>query len=209
MGYLRRIKRWNQKAGGLFLPEELAVQERTSFRERVKLAEGCLAIYEYPAADDGTPIREKGRCLVLEENLIVNVGRASLAALQRGTYDGGGAFGTLDLGKLAVGNGSGGGGTLPLPADTALANELTGPAPLAPPAVILRPSLIATLPPPGPPFMSNLWTGQIGTADLNGYALDEAGLVCLDDVTLFSFRTFAAQTKAAGFVMEFRWTILF
>jgi hypothetical protein len=207
MGYKRRIQRWNQKAGGLFLPEELAVHERACFREKVRLAEGCLAIYEFPAKDDGTPLREKGRCLVLQDNLIVNLGRASLAALQRGTFDGGVSFGVMDLGYLAVGNGSGGGGIVPTPTDSGLAADLTGP--LAPPAVIVRPSLICTLPPPGPPYMANLWSAQIGTAELNGYAIDEAGLFCLDNLTLFSYRTFAAQTKAAGFVMEFRWTILF
>jgi hypothetical protein len=208
MGFKRRLQKWNQKAGGLFLPEELAVQEKACFRERVRLAEGCLAVYEYPAKDDGTPLREKGRCLVLQENLIVNLGRASLAALQRGTFDGGGAFGTMDLGYLGIGNGSGGGGTVPAPGNTAMTAELTG-AGVPGPGGIVRPSVVCTTPPPGPPYMTNLWSAQIGTAELNGFSLDEAALFCLDNATMFSFRTFTAQAKAAGFVMEFRWTIIF
>lgn len=206
----RRFLNWNQdKARGLFHREELAVQGKVRLRDKVKLAEGVLAIYEYPVQDDGTPLREKGRCLHLESNLIVNLGRASLAALNRGTIDGGVAFGVYDLGYLAVGDGSGGGGTTPQPGDSGLANELTGPPPLTPPAIILRPLLSVTTPPPGPVFMTNLWSAQLGTGDLNGYAIDEAGLFCLDNTTLFSYRTFAAQTKSAGFAMEFRWTIIF
>jgi hypothetical protein len=207
MNYMRRLLRWNrEKARNLFYPEELAVAKKLSFRERVPIAEGCLGIYSYPCDDDGVPIREKGRCLVFDSNLIVNAGRASLAALQRGTYDGGVAFGVYDLGYLAVGNGSGSGGVTPQPTDPSLAAELTGAT--APPGVIVRPSLSCTTPPPGPPFLVNLWSAQIGPSELNGYNIDEAALYCLDTVTMFSYRTFAAQAKSAGITFEFRWSIL-
>jgi hypothetical protein len=202
MGFKRRLTRWNQKAGGLFLPEEMAVYEKLCFREHVKMAEGFLAIYEFPVDDSGTPLREKGRCLLMQDNLIVNGGRASLASLQRGTLDGGGAFGVLDLGYGAVGNGSGGGAITPQPTDTALAAELTN-------GVIPRPLLSVSTPPPGPPFLVNLWSFQIGTAQLNGFAIDEASMFCLNSLTMFNYRTFAGQTKSSGFTMEFRFSTIF
>lgn len=207
MGYLRRLRRWNQKAGGLFLPEELAVHEKMCFRENVRMAEGFLAIYEFPVDDSGTPLREKGRCLLMQDNLIVNSGRASLASLQRGTLDGGGAFGVFDLGYGAVGNGSSGGSITPQPTDTGLASELTGAT--APPGVIVRPALSVATPPPGPPFLVNLWSFQIGTTQLNGSTIDEAGMFCLDNITFFNYRTFAGQAKSSGFAMEFRFSTIF
>lgn len=212
MGLFKKLIQWNKTSGGLYYPEELALQAARSFREKVKMVDGVLAIYEFPAADDGSPVREKGRCLFADGNLIVNLGRGACASSQRLTAD---TIppGTYDLGYLGVGNGSGGGATTPQPGDIAMANELTGsalvPAPVPATALILRPLLTVTTPPPGPPYMSNLWTGQIGTADLNTYVIDEAALWCRDNTTLFSYRTFAGQTKSAGFVMEFRWTILF
>ena len=189
------------------MPEELAVYEKLCFRERVKMAEGFLAIYEFPVDENGTPLREKGRCLLMQDNLIVNGGRASLASLQRGTLDGGIAFGVLDLGYGAVGNGSAGGAVTPQPTDTALAAELTGAT--TPPGVILRPLLSVSTPPPGPPFLVNLWSFQIGTAQLNGYAIDEFAMFCLDNSTMFNYRTFTAQTKGSGFTMEFRCSTIF
>lgn len=210
MSYLRRLLNWGQDKGrNLFHREELAVASTLRLRDRVKVAEGILSLYEYPCDDKGAPIREKGRCRLVEKNLIVNTGRASLAALNRGTFDGGVAFGVYDFGYLAVGDGSGGGGTTPQPTDTALANELTGPAPLAPPAVILRPLLTCTTPPPGPPYLTNLWSAQIGPAELNGYTLDEAALICLDNITMGTYRTFPGQAKAAGVAFEFRWVLVF
>lgn len=205
-----KLKLWNLKSGNLFHDEELGVLHRSSFREKTKLAEGMLSIYEYPADDSGSPIREKGRCMHCSmENLIVNVGRAALASLQRHTIDGGTAGGTYDLGYLAVGTGSTGGVTVPLPGDTGLATEATDPVGGPVVSGVPRPALTVATPPPGPPYVTNLWTGQLGTADLNGSAIDEAGLFCLDDTTLFAYRTFAAQTKSAGFIMEFRWSIIF
>ena len=200
---------WNQTPGGLFFPEERAIHQLVCFRERYHFADGVLAIYEYPADDDGSPIRKKGRCLMCGPNLIVNSGRAATRALNSDTADGGVAAGVFDLGYLAVGVGSGGGAVSPLPGDIALATESTDP--VAGPVVsgVPRPLMSVTTPPPGPPFMTNLWTGQIGATDLNGLSIDEAGIFCLDDSTLFCYRTFAAQAKSAGFVMEFRWSIIF
>ena len=209
MGNFRKLIRWNTTAGGLFYPEELAVMERMSLRDKCHVADGSLAIYEFPADDLGQPIREKGRLLCLGDNLIVNWGRHALAYLQRHTavegavYPGvGGGAGIHDLGYLAVGDGSGGGAVVPQPTDTALASELTG-------GPVPRPLLSVTTPPPGPPYMVNLWSGQIGTSQLNGETINEAAMFCLDDSTMFNYRTFANQAKSAGFVMEFRWTIIF
>jgi len=206
-----KITKWNKSAGGIFFPEELDLIEKYTMeladKEKVQ---GILGIYEFPADDDGTPIREKGRCLVAGKNLIVNSGRGALASMHRATAASLAVVGTYDLGYLAVGSGSvGGAGHTPLPADTSLQTEDTDPVSGPVVSGVPRPTLQVSTPPPGPPFVTNLWTAQIGTTQLNGTAIDEAGLYCLDDTTLFSYRTFAAQTKAAGFVLEFRWSVLF
>ncbi len=170
--------------------------------------QGILGIYEFPADDDGSPIYEKGRPLEIGNNLIVNAGRAALASLQRATVASITATGVFDLGYLAVGSGSSGGTTTPLPTDTGLASEDTDPVGGPVVSGVPRPLLSVSTPAPTP-FTVNLWTAQIASTQLNGVDIDEAGLFCLDDSTLFSYRTFAAQTKSSGFVMEFRWSILF
>jgi hypothetical protein len=180
---------------------ELADQQKTR---------GFLSILSIPVDDSGILIREKAMVVDAGKNLIVNLGRAALASMNRATAAGLPVVGIFDLGELAVGNGSGGGaGHIPQPTDIALVAESTDP--IGGPVVsgVPRPILQVTTPPPGPPFITNLWTAQIGTTQLNGVAIDEAALFCLDDTTMFSYRTFTAQTKAAGFVMEFRWSILF
>lgn len=205
---IKKLRLWNAGGGGLFHDEELGVMERSAFRENVRIGDGLLSLYEYPADDSGAKIHEQGRCLFCcFENLIVNAGRTALAALQRHTIDGAGAAGTYDLGYLGVGDGSLGGATVPLPADTVMASELTDPVGGPVVSGVPRPTLTVSTPPPG--AMTNLWTGQIGTADLNGSSIDEAALWCLDDSTMFSYRTFGAQAKTSGFVMEFRWSIIF
>lgn len=207
MSTFKKMMSWVQSAGGLYHPEEVAVH--AAAKERYAVCDGLLAIYEYPADDNGNPIRSKGRCLDLGPNLIVNTGRAASRALNSHTADGATAAGVYDLGLLAVGTGSTGGATAPVSGDTSLATEATDPVGGPVVSGVPRPTMTATTPPPGPPFLSNLWSAQIGTGELNGSAIDEAGIYCLDDTTLFSYRTFAAQTKSAGFVMEFRWTIIF
>jgi hypothetical protein len=207
---IRKLRIWNADGGNLFHDEELGVIHRSSFRERTKIGEGMVSLYKYPGDDDGSPIREKGECLFCcFDNLIVNTGRAALAALQRHTIDGATAGGTLDLGYLGVGVGSVGGATVPLPGDTSMATESTDPVGGPVVSGVPRPTLSVATPPPGPPYMTNLWTGQIGTADLNGLSIDEAALWCLDDSTMFAYRTFGAQAKTSGFVLEFRWSIIF
>lgn len=207
MSQYKRIMRWNQSQGGLYYPEEVAAH--AAMTERHAICDGLLSIYEYPADDDGNPVRSKGRCLDIGKNLIVNTGRAATRALNSHTADGATAAGVFDLGLLAVGVGSTGGATIPVAGDTALNTESTDP--VAGPVVsgVPRPTMTATTPPPGPPFLSNLWAAQIGTTELNGLLIDEAGIYCLDDSTLYSFRTFAAQTKSSGFILEFRWSLIF
>jgi hypothetical protein len=117
--------------------------------------------------------------------------------------------GVFDLGELAVGDGSSGGTVTPQPGDTGLSTEQTDPQGGPVVSGVPRPTMTVTTPPPGPPFLTNLWTAQIGTSQLNGITIDEAGIFCLDDSTLFARRTFTGQTKASGFVMEFRWSILY
>lgn len=207
----RKLIKWNQKAGGLYFPEELELFEKISYGlcDGINI-KGALSIYEFPADDNGGAIRSKGRCLASGKNLIVNTGRASLASLQRTTAASIITAGVFDLGLLAVGTGSGGGsGHTPVPTDTALQNEVTDPVGGPVVSGVTRPTLQVSTPPPGPPFTTNLWTAQIGTTQLNGESIDEAALFCLDDSIMFSYRTFAAQTKASGFVHEYRWTILF
>lgn len=191
---------WKQSAGGLFYPEE--IKKLVELKDRAKKADGVLGIFEMPVDEAGQPIRSQARCLSLGENLIVNVGRESLRQLQSHTTEVNGASGTKDLGFLAVGDGSAGGSTVPQPGDTGLISELTT-------GGFVRPQLSVTVPPPGPPFTVNLWSAQIGTTELNGETINEAALFSLDNTTMFSFRTFANQVKSSGFVMEFRWSILF
>jgi hypothetical protein len=208
----KKLLQWNRSSGGIFFPEELEMFEKIDLGlvDKVEVLDGILGLYEFPADDCGRPIRSRGRCLDIGPNLIVNAGRAALASLQRTTAAGLTTIGVLDLGLLAVGSGSGGGaGHTPQPTDTALQTENTDP--IGGPVVsgVPRPTLQVSTPPPGPPFVTNLWTAQIGTTQLNGVAIDEAATFCLDDSTMFSYRTFAAQTKASGFVIEIRWSHLF
>lgn len=206
---MKKLTKWNESAGGIFYPEELAFYEKNALLDKSNHADGHLTILQMPADDDGKPIREKAEILTIGENLIVNVGRAALASLQRATAASLVTIGVFDLGLLAVGSGSGGGlGHTPQPSDTALQSEDTDPVGGPVVSGVTRPTLAISTPPPGPPFLTNLWTAQLGTTQLNGVAIDEAALFCLDDTTMFSYRTFAAQTKAAGFIMEFRWSIL-
>lgn len=209
----KKLIRWNQSAGGIFFPTELELMSNVFLEDRCP-THGLMSIYAYPEGH-----REAGHLLELMpgqtvvENLIVNVGRAALATLSRATAAGilpTGAIGVYDLGYLAVGKGSSGGGSLPDPLSVALYSETTGST--VPPGIILRPLMTVTTPPPGPPFMTNLWTGQIGSTQLNlppDNIINEAGIYCLNQTTLFSFRTFANQTKSVGFVFEVRWTHLF
>ena len=185
---------------------------RNSFLEPVKRQDGVLGIYKIPVDDDGTPVEEKRECLTCDTNLIVDVGRAAIRALQAHTAEGGTAAGLLDLGYLAVGggplptDGSSNGTLTPQPADTSILDELTTPSGGGGP--VFRPLLSLTTPPPAP-LKTNLWTAQIGTTELNGNFINNAGLFCLNESTLFAFRTFVNQLKDSSFVMEFRWTILF
>lgn len=206
---LRKIRKWNKTSGGLFYPEEMEFFEKHSFKEKSDMADGHLAIVQMKADDDGNPIRETAEVLTAGNNLIVSVGRAALASMHRATAAGLTVVGIYDLGYLAVGSGSSGGAVTPDPGDVGLATESTDPVGGPVVSGVPRPTLAISTPPPGPPFLTNLWTAQIGTSQLNGTAIDEAGIFCLDDATLFARRTFAAQTKASGFVMEFRWSILY
>lgn len=206
----RKLVKWNQTSGGLYFPEELELFEKIEKGlVDAETAKGFCSIYRFPADDDGNAIREKQECLNQGPNLIVNLGRASLASLQRATVTATSVEGSLDLGLLAVGHGSGGGaGHTPLPTDSTLQNEDTDPVGGPVVSGVPRPTLQVTTPAPSP-FTTNLWVAQLGTTQLNGIAIDEAALLCLDDTTMFSYRTFAAQNKTSGFVMEFRWSILF
>lgn len=218
-----KIIQWNKTAGGIYYPEELEMFEKKcvqrerlrqhlvagGFREHVQLTEGALGIYKIPVDDAGNPIREKAECLLLDENLIVNTGREALRRLNAHTAEGATAAGAFDLGFLAVGDGSASGATVPQPGDTTLANEITDPVGGPVVSGVPRPLLNVSAPPPGPPFTTNLWSAQIGTTQFNGQTINEAGLICLNDATLFAYRTFTNQTKDAGFVMEFRWSIIF
>jgi len=184
-------------------PEEAAVvaELRREAEGRV-LVQGCLS---FVAHEPG----KSGRVLTCGRNLVVNTGKEALAKLFGATALGyapativGNATTGLDIGYLAVGDG----GLSPLPTTTSLNSELTVPAPG--PGVI-RPTFIASLPPPGPPFTTLLATAQIGTADLNGSNIDEAAIYCFDDTTMFAARGFGAIAKTAAYALEARWTITF
>lgn len=205
-----KLIKWHRSQGGIYYPEEIEQFKSLWFKDKIHKADGILGIYKIPVDTQGNLLRDKAECLTVGSNLIVNTGRASLRALQAHTVEGETAAGAFDLGYLAVGggdnptDGSNNGTTTPQPADTALLDELTSVAGAVP-----RPQLSLTVPPPGPPFTTNLWTAQIGTTQLNGKYINNAGLYCLDNQTLFSFRTFVNQIKDSGFVMEFRWSIIF
>lgn len=176
----------------------------------VEHREGVLGIFKIPVRKNGLQMRDQAECILQPgKNLIVNTGREALRRLQAHTAEGATAAGSYDLGYLAVGDGSLSGATVPQPTDTSLINEITDPVGGPVVSGVPRPLLTVTAPPPGPPFTTNLWTAQIGTTQFNGQTINEAGLVCLNDITLFAFRTFTNQTKDAGFVMEFRWSIIF
>jgi hypothetical protein len=204
-----RLTRWNESAGGLFYPEELEIASNMYLKEEHH-TRGVLSIAEWP---EGHP--EEAHLLELEsgrgavENLIVNTGRGSLAKASALTSLAQPAS-EWDLGYLAVG--TGGAGNVPAPTDFELYNEVT--VTVAP--GVLRPLMVATQSAPAP-FMTNLWTAQIGSTELNGSLIDEAGIYCLNlstvpaggGVTLFCYRVFSDQTKSAGFVWECRWTHIF
>jgi hypothetical protein len=182
--------------------------ENLIWEEKVHMT-GFLSIYAYPGNN-----RDEATLLTAGHNLILDVGRGAVAALQRDTIDGGVAHGVYDLGFLALGNGSGSGASVPTTTTTALFNETTGGGGSG----VARKNLSVSTPPPGPPFITNLWSAQIGPTELNnpaplggvaGNIINEAALVCLDDTTFFSMRTFANQTKSSTISLEFRWTIIF
>lgn len=204
-----KLTKWHVSEGGIYYAEELEAIRRVKLSDTVHKA-GVLGIYKIPVGPSGELLRDQAECLNTGSNLIVNTGRASLRALQAHTAEGGTAAGTFDLGTLAVGggpdptDGSNNGTTTPQPTDTAILDELTSVSGAVP-----RPTLSLTTPPPGPPFTTNLWSAQIGTTQLNGNVINNAGLYCLDNQTLFAFRTFVNQVKDSGFVMEFRWSIIF
>ena len=222
------FRKWKKSEGGVYYAEEIGAMERhlaaqqsnrsrwgrikSAFllKDEVKLSEGVLGIFKVPVDDYGNKIESKRECLSLDSNLIVNVGREMLRSLQAHTAEGSSSAGSDDLGFLAVGggtlasDGSNNGTITPLPTDTALLDELTSPS-----GPVFRPLLSLTVPAPGPPFTTNLWSAQIGTTQLNSNFINNAGLFGLDNATLFSFRTFVNQTKDSGFVMEFRWSIIF
>ncbi len=222
------FQKWKKSEGGIYFAEEIGAMERhhaarnsprsrwgqlkSAFilRDDVEVSEGVLGIYKVPVDDNGNKIESKRECLSLGSNLIVNTGREMLRSLQAHTSEGSTSAGNDDLGFLAVGggtmasDGSNNGTITPQPADTAILDELTNPV-----GPVFRPLLSLTVPAPGPPFTTNLWSAQIATTELNGNFINNAGMFGLDNSTLFSFRTFVNQTKDSGFVMEFRWSIIF
>lgn len=205
---VNRAKRWTRAEGGFYFLEELDVMG--VFKERVTVR-GVLSIVEWP--EDCPPEQRDAETRFLVppgHNLIVNTGKEALAQLQRLTAAALAVSGVKDLGYLAVGHGA----LAPLPTTTALTSESTGPnPPAAPPASgVVRPLLSVTAPPPGPPFTSNLWTAQIGSAQLNSApynVFSEAALFCLDDATMFAARGGFSQAKTPGFASEFRWVNAF
>ncbi len=205
-----KLIKWHRSEGGIYYPEEMDVIRHLYLTDKVKKVDGVLGIYKIPVDKNGVQQPDKAECLMCGVNLIVDVGRASLRALQAHTAEGSTAAGTFDLGTLAVGggtlatDGSNNGTITPQTTDTAILDELTSIS-----GVVPRPTLALTTPPPGPPFTTNLWSAQIGTTELNGNVINNAGLFCLDNQTLFSFRTFVNQVKDSGFVIEFRWSIIF
>jgi hypothetical protein len=208
----RKLTTWRTMESGMYLPHEQEYIEHIAFEEKAGPA-GALWLYKYP---DGQP--EDAELLDQGHNLITTTGRSSLAFLQRDTVAAIGAAGVYDLGYLALGNGSTAGALTPVAATTALFNETTTVAGLA-----TRKALSVSTPPPGPPYMTNLWSAQIGPAEYNSTTLDggvqinivnEAALFCLNGSadstgTMFSMRTFANQFKSAGITFEFRWSIIF
>jgi hypothetical protein len=194
---IRRLRQYNEKVGGLYLPSELGAIERLSKQRDTHLVQGYLTIVQYEAED-----LARDTLAVLDEgsNLIVDTGREALRELQAQTAETNNAAGNKDLGFLGVGDGSNEGASIPSTSTTGLFNELTTGSPA-------RPTLSVTAPPPSPNTV-NLWTAQIGSGELNGSIIDEAALFCLDG-TMYAMRTFAGQAKSTGFAMEFRWTQIF
>jgi hypothetical protein len=206
----KSIKQWRQLASGIYFPEEIDYLEHNIWEEKVQMA-GFLSIYSYPGTD-----RSQAIALDLGHNLIVDLGREAMARLQRDTVDGGIYHGLMDLGYLALGNGSNNGASVPNNATSALFSETTGDPAMAPPCA--RKVLSVTTPPPGPPYITNLWSAQIGPTEFNDTTnsafgrpfneINEAGMYCLDTTTLYNMRTFANQYKSSGITFEFRWSVI-
>lgn len=203
----KRLRKWHRSEGGIYYEAELAeIHRRSALRDK-HVIQGFLTGYQYPP---GHP--EEAEILIPPgPNLVVDLGREALRELQATTAESNSSPGSKDLGYLAVGNGSSGGSTTPNPTDSALNSESTGATAGSAPSGVARPLLSVTTPPPGPPFTTNLWSGQFGSSELNSAPynqIDEAGLYCLDNSTLYALRTFTTQTKASGFALELRWTII-
>jgi hypothetical protein len=209
--YKRLHRHWARSEGGIYFAEELGVLHRLSGARDCCGVLGILAVVQYPVDEQGQLIPEKAEVLDVGENLVVNLGKEALRELQALTAEGNGSDGVKDLGRLALGRGSSGGASTPSLTTTGLFTESTVPSGGAPDTPN-RPTLTVTAPAPGPPFTTNLWAGQIASSEMNNApqsTINEAGLFCLDNSTLFAMRTFANQTKAVGFVFELRWSTLF
>ncbi len=204
---------WTKLPSGLVVPKghkantELAGRSRRGMQDALTMR-GHLYIIK--VHENGTPWtpeydvggrfippadwKDRKRDLVYStQNLIVTLGRTSAAQLVG--LGGAGASLNKHLGFMAFGRGSGGGATLPLPANTALLNET------------LRKTVTISF-----PLTTTVQADAIITAsELNtppDNDIDEAGLFSADNTSMFTHRTFPIQTKDASFSFEFRWRII-
>jgi hypothetical protein len=200
----KRLVRWNQSNKGLFLPEELEklseVYNDHATSDSLKV-EGFVSIRKIPVdCPEKAELADLGTGPV-GKNLITDTGRAALCRLARDVAAGGGGGALYSLGYLAVGDGSGSGALVPNAASTELYSELTGTTPVRPMCSLTTPG--------SAPLVTLILTAQIGYSELNGTSIDESAIFCLDNSTMFSFKTFTAQQKDVYFVFEWRWTIVF
>jgi hypothetical protein len=211
MASKKKLIKWNESVGGVYYPEELeAIYNSQSkiFKEK-ESAEGYLSIRKIPVDNpSGAALLDLGSGDKVKKNLIVDGGRAAIATMMRDTAIGGGNSPLYSLGYLAVGYG--GAGMSPAHGTVALWDESTSPT--GPPVNrILRPIMSVSTPAPAP-FMTNIWTAQIASDELNVAPYDvinNAGMYCLDNATLFCIRTFLSFTKTIDFIYQFIWLTAF
>jgi len=204
---------WTKLPSGLIVPKdhkaltELGGRSRRGMQDALTMR-GHLDIIKVhengtpwtPRYDDGGRFippadwKSRRRDLVYSRrNLIVTLGRESAAQLVG--LGGGGASLNKHLGFMAFGRGSGGGATLPLPANTALLIET------------LRKTVTITF-----PLTTTVQADAVvASTELivpPNDVIDEAGLFSADNTSMFTHRTFPTQTHTSAFSFEFRWRIV-
>ncbi len=197
--------RWVRTKAGILVPASSLKRKFRSnagkqFTDKTTL-QGMLEIWRKPKASPNgrgekiwsgpwEPLRPK--LVNSGPNLVVDNGRES-AALLLG-LGGAGASLNRHIGFMAIGRGSGGGATTPLPTNNALILET------------LRKSTSNDFPTTSS-VRATMVVLDVESNTPPDDDIDEAGLFSADNTTMVAHRTFPTLTKTAAFSFEFRWRI--